>query len=94
MSEWQPIETALDDPGVYAGDLEILILTNVGVTQARFCAGEWTENQEGREYDGAVWACCDDAWQIEIEECGHNTAEWDHGMATHWMPLPKPPLAA
>lgn len=89
--EWQPIETALYQKDVYDG-AEILLLTTIGITQARFDAGGWTENQEGREYDGAVWVCCDDQWQIEIEDAGPEFADWYYGMATHWSRLPPPPV--
>jgi hypothetical protein len=83
MTEWKPIETAPRDGS------EILILTSAGATQARFAAGEWHNYLEGREYDGPVWVCCDDQWQIEIEDCGIHGM--NHGTATHWMPLPSLP---
>lgn len=80
MSEWKPIYSAPRDGS------EILILTSVGITQARFAPGEWHNYAEGREYDGPVWVCCDDTWQIEIEDCGEHGL--NHGIATHWMPVP------
>jgi hypothetical protein len=79
---WKSIQTAPLDGS------EILILTTIGITQARFAAGEWHNYVEGREYDGPVWVCCDDKWQIEIEDGEYSV---DHGMATHWMPLPESP---
>jgi len=82
---WQPIETAPKEGS------EILILTSAGVTQARFSPGEWHDYQEGREYDGPVWVCCDDKWLIEIEDCGEHGM--NHGTASHWMPLPALPRA-
>jgi len=82
---WQDIHTAPLDGS------EILILTAVGATQARYAPGEWHQYEEGREYEGPVWVCCDDQWQIEIEDCSRNPDEWHHGMATHWMPLPPEP---
>jgi hypothetical protein len=83
MSAWQPIETAPQDGS------EILILTSVGATQARFAPGEWRNHVEGREYYGPVWVCCDDQWEIEIEDSGKDGMH--HGIATHWTPLPAPP---
>jgi hypothetical protein len=80
---WQPIDTAPKDGS------EILILTTVGATQARFAPGEWHDYPEGREYSGPAWVCCDDQWNIEIEDCGKDGMH--HGMATHWMPLPEGP---
>ena len=88
MSNWRLIKTAPLDGS------EILLLTTIGVTQARFHPGEWHDYLEGREYDGAVWVCCDDQWQIEIEECSHNPAEWHHGIATHWQPMLERPETA
>jgi len=83
MNRWMPIETAPLD------ETEILILTSRGVTQARFSPGEWTTHHEyGPEYSGAVWVCCDDTWQVEIEETPEGNF---HGEATHWMPLPEAP---
>lgn len=73
--EWQPIETALDDPEVLSSEREILLLTSFGETRARFCAGDWADYPEGREYNGAVWSCCDDTWQIEIEETSKDRRE-------------------
>lgn len=84
MTEWQPMETALRD------GTEILLLTTLGITQARFHPGEWHDYHEGREYDGPVWVCCDDQWQIEIEETPDGYYD---GMATHWQPLLEPPNA-
>lgn len=84
MSEWQPIETAPRDGS------HILIHTrNHGAVEAWFSPGEWSDNYEcGREYNGPVWVCGDDAWQVEIEEVpeGFHDSE-----ATHWRPLPAPP---
>ncbi len=79
---WQPIATAPLD------GTEILLYTERGIVQARFCPGEWHDYLEGREYDGPVWSCVDDAFQIEIEETPDGLL---HGEATHWAPLPSPP---
>lgn len=78
---WKDIKTAPLDGS------EILIKTIIGITQARFAPGEWHDYVEGREYDGPVWVCCDDQWQIEIEDCGEDGMH--HGMATHWMEIPE-----
>lgn len=83
--------TALDDREVREGTKEILLWTTSGVTQARYAAGEWHDYLEGREYDGPVWVCCDDHWQIEIEECSKNRREWYHGEAKYWQELPEKP---
>jgi len=87
MSGWKPIATApLDGRDV------LLFTTGNGIAEARFCPGEWSHGVEGSEYEGPVWSCCDDAFQIEIEECAAN--EYYHGQATHWMPtMPDPPVS-
>jgi hypothetical protein len=71
----------------------ILLLTRThGVTEAHFVPGGWHDYLEGREYDGAVWVCGDDAWQIEIEETPEGMC---HGEAIGWLPrdaLPEPDI--
>ena len=85
MSKWRPIETAPRD------ETPILIYTTChGVVEAWYHAGSWNQHHESPEYDGAVWVCADDAFQIEVEE---TTPPCD-GTATHWMPLPDPPDVA
>lgn len=84
MSEWQPIETV-----PMKEDVGLLLLTSVGVTEARYSSGYWSRSIDGDEWNGPVWVCCDDTWQIEIEQIGEN--DFHHGQATHWMPLPEPP---
>lgn len=80
---WQPIATAPRD------ETHILLFTTVhGQVEAWFSAGGWSETIDGREYDGPVWVCGDDAFQIEIEEIPDG---YHDGAATHWMPLPEPP---
>ncbi len=80
---WKPIKTAPRDGS------DILLFTKVhGITQAHFVKGEWSNTIDGPEYDGPVWVCGDDAWQIEIEEEPDGFCDAE---ATHWMPLPEPP---
>jgi hypothetical protein len=82
---WQPIETAPRD-----GETNIeLFTTSHGIVQAWYSPGRWFDFYEGREYDGAVWVCADDAFQIEVEELPNN--KFHDGAATHWRPLPPPP---
>jgi hypothetical protein len=84
--EWKPIETVPRD-----GSQVLLFTKTHGVTEARFSAGEWSEHHEyGRQYDGPVWVCGDDAWQIEVEE---GPDGFHDGEATHWMPVMSPPVA-
>lgn len=84
-SEWRPIRTAPKD-----GRPVLLLTKSYGVVEAWFSQGEWEDHHEyGRLYSGPMWVCADDQFQIEVEETpdGHL-----HGGATHWMPLPPPPL--
>ena len=84
---WQPIETAPRD-----GTSVLLFTACHGITQAWFSAGEWEEHYEyGPQYNGPVWVCADDAFQIEVEEMGPDVDDMHHGTATHWQPLPPPP---
>lgn len=80
---WRPIDTARLD-----GSDVLIYSTAHGVVQAHFDKGGWHDTMEGREYDGPVWVCGDDAWQIEVEwsEDGY----W-HAEAIAWQPLPAPP---
>ena len=86
MSEWQPMGTAPRD-----GSSVLLYTTCHGCVEATFAPGEWTEYQEGREYDGAVWVCADDAFQIEVEELPVEQGGYHDGTAKAWMRLPAPP---
>ena len=77
-------------------ETDVLIYsTRHGAVQARFCPGEWSDEtpDHPREYDGPVWSCADDEFQIEIEEHGYcgDVFKYHHGTVTHWMPLPSPP---
>jgi hypothetical protein len=69
----------------------LLFTTCHGIVEAWFSPGQWHDYHEGREYDGPVWVCADDAFQIEIEEIPPEYGGFHHGTATHWMPLPEPP---
>lgn len=83
---WRPIDTAPVD-----GSDILLFTTCHGQVEARFAPGRWSHTLEGDEYDGPVWVCADDAFQIEIEEIPPKHGGWHHGTATHWKPLgPKP----
>ncbi len=88
MMEWQPISTAPMD-----GTNVLLFTTCHGACEAWFAKGEWSDDTpiSPAEYSGSAWVCCDDAFQIEVEECGPEDGDFHHGTATHWMPLPKPP---
>jgi hypothetical protein len=79
----RPMEEAPRD-----GTAILLYIKGTGYVEACFCPGEWSETVEGREYNGAVWSCADDVFQVEIEE----TPDGYHdGNATHFRPLPTPP---
>ena len=71
-----------------------LVLLAYGMeVEARYSGGSWSEDTpiNPAEYDGAVWVCFDDKFQIEIEEITSNPANWNHGQATHWRDLtPRP----
>lgn len=85
MAEWQPIKTAPTD-----GVPVLLFTKSHGVVEAWFDAAKIENHYEyGPQYDGPVWVCADDAFQIEVEDCGEHGLH--HGTATHWMPLPEPP---
>lgn len=75
---------------------DIILLAHGMEVQARYCKGEWSfslETISGEEYDGAVWSCFDDEFQIEIEEIGYDPSNWCHGQATHWRELTERPYA-
>jgi hypothetical protein len=83
---WRPIDTAPLD-----GSDVLLYTTNHGVTQAHFDKGGWYDTIEGREHDGPVWVCGDDAWQIEVEWA--EDSYW-HAEAIAWQPVPTSPAWA
>jgi hypothetical protein len=71
---------------------EILLLTSIGIFSAYYSLGKWSDEtpDHPKEYDGPVWVCCDDIFQIEIEE----TPEGDFCDALGWLPrdsLPSEP---
>lgn len=86
---WRLIATAPRD-----GTHVLLFTTCHGQVEAWFSPGEWSDHHEyGRQYDGAAWVCADDAFQIEVEEIPEaEGGPYHDGTATHWMPLPEPPL--
>jgi hypothetical protein len=87
MTEWQPIESAPLD-----GSHVLLLTTSHGAVEAWFApSSSWEHHEYGTQHEGAVWVCADDAFQIEVEECGPEHGGNHHGTATHWMPLPAPP---
>ena len=81
---WQPIETA-----PLNGETVLLYTTCHGVCEAWFCKGVWSDDTpiSPREYSGAAWVCCDDAFQIEVEEWTDGN---HHGTATHWATYEAP----
>lgn len=87
-AEWQPMSAV-----PLIEDQSVLLLTNTGVVEARYSPGQWSEDREGASYDGPVWVCCDDTFQIEIEEIGEDPIEWHHGSAVGWLPRSVLPIA-
>jgi hypothetical protein len=66
-------------------DRPVLLLTKTGIVSAWFAPGEWTEHYEyGREYNGPVWVCNDDQFQIEVEEISQDPADDDHNGCLGW----------
>lgn len=86
--KWQPIKTAPLD-----GSDVLLLTTCHGICEAWFSAGDWSDDTpiRPREYSGSAWVCCDDAFQIEVEEIPEEHGGNHNGTATHWMPIPSPP---
>ena len=84
-----PVWRDMTDTAWLEGKDVVLFVKGMEVS-ARYCPGEWTDHHEGREYNGPVWSCFDDAFQLEIEETSPDAAEWFHDGATHWR-LPTPP---
>jgi len=75
---------------------DVVLLAHDMEVQARYCPGEWSDDTpiSPAEYDGAVWSCFDDKFQIEIEETSRDPGEWCHNGATHWRPLTDRPAQA
>ena len=87
---WQPMSTAPRDNETPV----LLFTTDHGIVQAWFSPGQWYEHQEGRDYEGAVWVCGDDAFQIEVEEYVEaEGAEYPFhdGTAKAWAEMPNLP---
>lgn len=80
MPKWLDMKCAPRDGS------NILLLTNTGVVSAWYKPGSWSDDTpiSPREYDGPVWICYDDAFQIEIEELpdGEHAPE-----IKGWLPL-------
>ena len=54
---------------------DVVLLAYGMEVQARYCPGEPVQcGLEAIEYDGAVWSCFDDKFQIEIEEISDDPA--------------------
>lgn len=82
--KWRDMEDAPKDP-----DHEILLLTKIGIVSAHYSPGSWSEEtpDHPREYDGPMWVCYDDAFELEIEE----TPEGDLSEAYAWAEIPSRP---
>lgn len=84
MSEWQPIETVPKHVDVlfYRED------AGVFAGQYTYCA-EWVSEREHEEWDEeTLWS--EDCWAYLHD--GAHRCDGDL-KPTHWMPLPKPPVA-
>lgn len=81
MIEWKKISTAPLD-----GTPVILFTKTYGICEAWFDEGYWSESTpvSPAEYSGSAWICCDDQFQIEVEEWCEDSALWNHGEVTHW----------
>lgn len=86
--EWRPLsETAWLD------GRDLLLCAYGMIVEARYSPGSWSEDTPiaPAEYDGAVWVCFDDRFQIEIEEICSDPAGWWHGQAVAWADKPELP---
>ncbi len=65
-------------------NIEIILLTKTGIVSAYYSPGRWSDEtpDHPKEYDGPVWVCYDDQFQIEIEE----TPDGDYCEALGWLP--------
>ena len=88
---WIPISDAPTD-----GTTIVLFTTCHGICEAWFYQGKWSDDTpiSPAEYEGSVWVCCDDAFQIEVEEGVGPNGENYNGTATHWVPKPLDPVTA
>ena len=86
MMQWLKMDSAPLD-----GTSVLLFTTSHGICEARFDQGYWTESTPlgPAEYTGSAWVCCDDAFQIEVDE-DHDVRNWSHGSATHWARIERP----
>lgn len=79
---WRTMESAPRDQRT-----SILLLLNTSeVVSAWFYPGDIGSTEP--DADGAMWVCCDDRFQIEVEWFGQS---YHDGEATHWMPMPPLP---
>ena len=71
---------------------EILLHTTChGWVQAWYSPATKTETMDGPEYDGPIWVCADDAFQIEVEEAEDEMGaiQIHDNTADGWLPLPE-----
>lgn len=82
--KWSPLQDT-----AWIDGRDVVLLAHDMEVQARYCAGRWSADTPNApaEYDGAVWSCFDDKFQIEIEEFSSDPSLWWHGAVTHWRPL-------
>lgn len=79
--EWRPMNTAPRD------ETTVLLYTTChGICEAWYLQGEWTRESPlyPAEYEGSLWVCCDDAFQIEVEELEEGYLD---GTVIGWMPI-------
>ena len=80
--QWRSMDTVKTD-----GTNVLLLTTCHGAVEAWYSPGSWTLDTPiaPAEYDGPVWVCADDAFEIEVEETPEGL---HHGTAIRWMPIP------
>lgn len=72
-------------------ETHILLKTTRGWVEGWFARGEWSEHHEyGPEYNGSVWVCADDTFQLEVEEMMSENGSIDYldSCCEGWLPLP------